>query len=122
MLKEDTKETRGSGSAWSTIEDINLRSEKAAEAHPEVFDDPAHQALVAAVEAVCKGYFAGYSAVYCTARATTRGRPAHTEVKVSRYVLRQRRDSAGFKKDLEAAGAREIVWKHNTESVSVHVW
>ena len=87
-----------------------------------MFDDPLHQQRVADVEAVCKGYFAGYAALYCTARPATRKRPAHTEVKVSRYVLSRGRDSAKFKTDLETAGAREIVWKHNTESVSVHVW
>jgi predicted transcriptional regulator len=122
MLKEDTKETRGSAYAWATIEDINQRAEAAVQRHPEVFEDPGHQARVAAVEAVCKAYFAGYTAIYCTARATTRSRSAHTEVKVARYVLRQVRDSARFKQDLHAAGAGEIVWKHNTESVSVHVW
>ena len=122
MLKEDTKETRGSGWAWATIEDINRRAERAVDQYPHVFDDPLHQARVAAVEALCKGYFASYGAVYCTARPATRKRPAHTEVKVSRYVLSRVRDSAQFKKDLESAGAREIVWKHNTESVSVHVW
>jgi hypothetical protein len=122
MLIEDHKDTYNSQFAFAALEDIDRRSELAVQRHPEVFDDIGHQSSVAEVEAICKKYFAAYGKIYCTARPATRKRPAHTEVKVCRYVLRANRDSNKFKTDLNSTGAKQIVWKHNTESVSIHVW
>ena len=122
MLVEDTKSTAQSGAAYFAIEDIEAKAEAAVTRHPEVFDDSNHQSAVALVEQLAKDFFAGYGAIYSTARAATKKRPAHTEVKVSRYVLRKTRDTDGFKENLEAAGAKQIVWKPKTESVSFHVW
>jgi len=122
MLLEDTKQTTGSQWSYFVIEDINQRAEAAMDQHPEVFEDDTHQVAVETIEQLAKNYFAGYNAIYSTARPATKKRPAHTEVKVSRYILRKSRDSNGFKKLLEAAGAKQIVWKPKTESVSFHVW
>jgi hypothetical protein len=122
MIKEETKETHSVGSGWFAIEDINRRAEAAMDRHPDVFGSFAHQTAVAAVVDCVKDYFASYGAVYETARPATKRRPAHTEVKVQRYVLKSRRDSTAFRKSIESAGGKEMNWKHNTESLSIHVW
>jgi hypothetical protein len=122
MLQEETKETRPSGWALSAIEDINRRAELAEQLHPEVFGSAQHQARVAAVSQIVRDYFAAYNAIYEVSRPATSRRPAHTEVKVTGYVLRRNRDLKRFRSDLEAAGAQQLKWKANTGSLSVHVW
>ena len=122
MLTEDTKETRPSNSSWFAIEDINRRAERAMDLHPDVFGSFAHQESVAQVVELAKNYFSSYATLYETARAATKRRPAHTEVKIYRYVLKGSRDAAAFRAGISAAGGREMTWKHNTESLSIHVW
>jgi hypothetical protein len=122
MLVEQHKDTLGASSGWFAVEDIDRRAALAVERHPEVFDSAAHQQSVRAVVALAKQYFAGYNAIYETARAATALRPANTEVKVSRFAMKTKRNSAQFAADIAAAGGRMIVWKHNTDSVSIHVW
>jgi hypothetical protein len=121
-MKEETLDTQTSNSSWFAIEDINRRAARAMDLHPEVFGSFAHQTAVAAVVDTVKDYFASYGTVYETARPATRNRPAHTEVKVQRYVLKSRRDSTAFRNSIKAAGGREMKWKHHTESLSIHVW
>jgi hypothetical protein len=122
MITEETKETHSAGTSWFAIEDINRRAEHAMNQHPDVFGSYAHQTAVAKVTELVKDYLSGYAVIYETARPATRKRPAHTEVKVMRYVLKSKRDGAAFRKSVEAAGGKEMVWKHNTESLSIHVW
>lgn len=122
MLTEDTKETRPSGASWFAIEDINRRAERAMDLHPDVFGSYAHQQSVAQVVELVKDYFASYGTLYETARPATKKRPAHTEVKIMRYVLKRPRDASAFRAAIAAAGGHEMVWKHNTESLSIHVW
>ncbi len=121
-MKEENKETHSAGAAWFAIEDINRRAEAAMDRHPDVFGSFAHQTAVAKVSELVKDYFASYGTLYETARPATKKRPAHTEVKVMRYVMKSRRDAAAFRAAVEAAGGHEMVWKHNTESLSIHVW
>lgn len=121
-MKEENKDTRPSNSSWFSIEDINARASRAMDLHPDVFGSSAHQTAVTQVVELVKNYFASYGTVYETARPVTKRRPAHTEVKVMRYVLKRERDAAGFRASIAAAGGQEMNWKHNTESLSIHVW
>jgi len=121
-MKEETLDTKTARSGWFAREDINRRAARAMDLHPEVFGSFAHQTAVAAVVDTVKDYFASYGTVYETARPATRNRPAHTEVKVQRYVLKGSRDPAVFRQRIESAGGQEMKWKHHTESLSIHVW
>jgi hypothetical protein len=121
-MKEENKETHSAGSSWFAIEDINRRAAAAMDRHPDVFGSFGHQASVELVVDLVKNYFASYGVVYETARPATKRRPAHTEVKVQRYVLKSRRDITAFRNSIAAAGGKEMNWKHKTESLSIHVW
>lgn len=121
-MKEENKDTQPSNSSWFAIEDINRRAERAMDLHPDVFGSYAHQQSVAQVVELVKDYFASYGTLYETARPATKKRPAHTEVKIMRYVLKRPRDASAFRAAIAAAGGHEMVWKHNTESLSIHVW
>jgi hypothetical protein len=70
-----------------------------------------------------KQYFAGWEAIYQTARGNTRNRSAHTEVKFNRVILNHKRRRADFIAALAAVGvdADSVVCKPATESYSVHV-
>jgi hypothetical protein len=122
MLIKDT-ETQAGQNSWFAVEDINRRAEAAYNAHRDLFEDPAHQARVAAVVAILKNYFAGWQAIYETARGQTRNRSAHTEVKFNRVVLNRSRRRADLIAALAAAGVAAdcVVCKPATESYSVHV-
>jgi N-acyl-L-homoserine lactone synthetase len=122
MLIKDT-ESQASQSAWFVIEDINRRAEAAYDAHVELFTSDVHMARVEAVVGIMRQYFAGWEAIYQTARAKTRVRGAHTEVKFNRVVLNRARRRADFLAALAAVGVDTdcVVCKPATESYSVHV-
>jgi hypothetical protein len=122
MLIKDT-ESQANQNAWFAVEDINRRAEAAYNAHIDLFTSDVHMARVEAVVGIMKQYFAGWEAIYQTARGNTRNRSAHTEVKFNRVILNRKRQRADFLAALAAVGvdADCVVCKPATESYSVHV-
>ena len=122
MLIKDT-ESNTHQNAWFAVEDINARAEAAYLANRDLFDSTAHQLRVDAVVQIMREYFAGWAAIYETARGKTSRRAAHTEVKFNRVVLNRARRRADFLAALAAVGvdADCVVCKPATESYSVHV-
>jgi hypothetical protein len=122
MLIKDT-ESQATQNAWFAVEDINRRAEAAYNAHIDLFTSDVHMARVEAVVGIMKQYFAGWEAIYQTARGNTRNRSAHTEVKFNRVILNRKRQRADFLAALAAVGvdADCVVCKPATESYSVHV-
>ena len=120
MIIKDTETARVS---WFAIEDIDRRSEAAYLQHQALFDSADHQARVAAVVKLTKEYLSGWNAIYETARGATRNRPANTEVKFGRIVFTRKKKREDYVQQLVDLGiAREhIIYKPNTESLSVHV-
>lgn len=122
MLIKDT-ESQANQNAWFAVEDINRRAEAAYDAHVDLFTSDVHMARVEAVVGIMRQYFAGWEAIYQTARGNTRNRSAHTEVKFNRVILNRKRRRADFLAALAAVGvdADCVVCKPATESYSVHV-
>jgi hypothetical protein len=122
MLIKDT-ESQANQNAWFAVEDINRRAEAAYNAHIDLFTSDVHMARVEAVVGIMRQYFAGWEAIYQTARGNTRNRSAHTEVKFNRVILNRKRQRADFLAALAAVGvdADCVVCKPATESYSVHV-
>ena len=126
MLVEKEKETRSAGRySYGALQDIETKAERAVDENPAFFNDPAHIAKVAAVEAICKDYFASIGVMFTTARrpAPRAGRPYSTEVKVQDYVLQHKRDKKKFEDDLKAAGVQIIDPKAGEKiSYSFYIW
>lgn len=122
MLIKDT-ESQANQNAWFVVEDINRRAEAAYDAHVDLFTSDVHMARVEAVVSIMRQYFAGWEAIYQTARGNTRNRSAHTEVKFNRVILNRKRRRADFLAALAAVGVDVdcVVCKPATESYSVHV-
>ena len=122
MIVKDT-ESSTRQPAWFAIEDIDRRAEAAYNAHIDLFTSDVHCARVEAVKSIMREYFAGWAAIYETARGTTRRRTAHTEVKFNRVVMNRKRRREDFLAALAALGidAADVVYKPATESCSVHV-
>ncbi len=122
MLIKDTENSTKQNS-WFAVEDINRRAAHAYNTNRVLFDSIDHQAKVAMVERIGRDYFAGWGAIYSTARAKTRNRAAHTEVKFARVILNRKNKRADFVAALAAIGvdASDIVCKPATESYSIHV-
>ena len=122
MLVKDT-ENNTRQSSWFAVEDINRRAEAAYLTHQELFDSVEHQARVAEVKQILRGFFAGWAAIYETARPKTKRRSAHTEVKFNRVVFSRKHRRADLIAELTALGIStdNIVFKPATESLSVHV-
>lgn len=120
MITKDTEEARNT---WFAVEDINRRAEAAYHQHQDLFEDSDHQDRVAAVVRLTKGYLSGWGAIYETARAKTRNRPANTEVKFSRIVFNRKNKREDFIAQLTEMGIahEQIIYKPNTESLSIHV-
>lgn len=121
LVKETEHSTRQP--AWFAVEDINRRAAAAYRAHIDLFTSDVHIARVEAVKNIMREYFAGWQAIYETARAKTSRREAHTEVKFNRVVLNRKRRREDFLAALAAVGvdAADVVFKPATESYSVHV-
>ena len=122
MLVKDTEATTHQN-AWFAVEDINRRAAAAYKAHVDLFTDATHIARVEAVKRIMREYFAGWAAIYETARAKTSRRDANTEVKFNRIVLNRKNKRNDFLAALAAIGigADDIVFKPASESYSVHV-
>ena len=118
-----TKDTETARNTWFAIEDIDRRSEAAYRQHQALFDSADHQDRVAAVVKLTKAYLSSWNAIYETARAKTRNRPANTEVKFSRIVFTRKNKREDYIAKLVALGIKHehIIYKPNTESLSVHV-
>lgn len=121
LIKETDINTRQP--SWFAVEDINRRAAAAYLRHRDLFDSAEHQQKVAAVEAVLREYFAGWAAIYQTARAGTKRRPAHTEIKFNRVILNRMHKWSSLIQQLSQLGIAtdSIVFKPATESLSVHI-
>ena len=121
IIKDTENSTRQS--AWFAVEDINRRAAAAYNAHIDLFESDVHCARVEAVKSIMREYFAGWAAIYETARAQTARRAAHTEVKFNRVVMNRSRRREDFLAALAAVGipTEDVVYKPATESCSVHV-
>ena len=122
MLIKDT-ETSTQQPSWFAVEDINRRAAAAYNAHIDLFTSDVHCARVEAVKSIMREYFAGWAAIYETARGKTARRAAHTEVKFNRVVMNRKNRREDFLAALAAVGidAADVVYKPATESCSVHV-
>lgn len=122
MLIKDTEDSTRQPS-WFAVEDINRRAAYAYNTHRELFDNVEHQKRVSAVTNIMREYFAGWSAIYETARQQTSRRAAHTEVKFNRVVLNRKNRREDFLAALASVGidSSDVVYKPATESCSVHV-
>lgn len=122
MLIKDT-ETSTQQPSWFAVEDINRRAAAAYNAHIDLFTSDLHCARVEAVKSIMREYFAGWAAIYETARGKTARRAAHTEVKFNRVVLNRKNRREDFLAALATVGidAADVVYKPATESCSVHV-
>jgi len=120
MIIKDTDEARNT---WFAVEDINRRAEAAYRQHQDLFEDAEHQDRVAAVVKLTKDYLSSWNTIYETARAKTRNRAANTEVKFSRIQFNRKTKREDYIAQLVELGiAREhIIYKPNTESLSIHV-
>ena len=122
MLIKDTESSTQQPS-WFAVEDINRRAAAAYNAHIDLFTSDVHCARVEAVKSIMREYFAGWAAIYETARGKTSRRAAHTEVKFNRVVMNRKNRREDFLAALAAVGidAADVVYKPATESCSVHV-
>ena len=123
MLIKDTENAVTAQTAWFAVQDINRRAAHAYNSNRDFFDSADHQTRVSLVEQIMRDYFADWQAIYTTARAATRNRPAHTEVKFNRVMLDRKKTRAQFLAALEAVGVSAdcVVCKPATQSYSVHI-
>jgi hypothetical protein len=122
MLVE--KETKEANSKFFAVADINARAAAAYAANKQLFTSTQHTTKVELVDSILKSIFVGYATAYQTARAATKRRAAHTEVKYYRVVTH----AANKHKQLKAAAVEQLaalgldlVYKPKTDSYSVHV-
>ena len=119
-----TKHTEESTNKFFAITDINQRAKAAYNSNPQFFNSTAHQQRVALVNQILRNMFSSYSVAYQTARAATRNRPAHTEIKFSHVVLYNRTKHLKLRTHAVAQLAKmglQLVYKPSTNSYSVHV-
>ena len=122
MLVE--KETKEANSKFFAVADINARAAAAYAANKQLFTSTQHTTRVELVDSILRSMFIGYTTAYQTARAATKKRAAHTEVKYYRVVTH----STNKHKQLKAAAVEQLaalgldlVYKPKTDSYSVHV-
>ena len=121
MRIEDTGDNMKQPS-WFAIDDINAKAEAAYERHKDFFDSSEHKELVEGVERILRPYAKSWGAIYHTARAQTRKRNAHTEVKFNRVLFdKGARDDAAQALVDAGIAADDIVYKPRSQSISVHV-
>jgi hypothetical protein len=130
-LKEEImyiKVTEESNHTQFAAIDIARRAKHAVAQNPALFGSTDHQSQVAAVEEAGRTYFAGWKAIYATARPSTRKRAAHTEVKFDKVMFRSKNQDAArmqFMTELAAAGVSyntDVIYKPKTNSISVLVF
>lgn len=122
MLVE--KETKEANSKFFAVADIDRRARAAYNSNKQLFTSKQHVTRVELVDSILRSMFAGYAVAYQTARAATKRRAAHTEVKYYRVVTH----TANKHKQLRAAAVEQLaalgldlVYKPKTDSYSVHV-
>lgn len=122
MLVE--KETKEANSKFFAVADIDRRARAAYNSNKQLFTSKQHVTRVELVDSILRSMFAGYATAYQTARAATKRRAAHTEVKYYRVVTH----TANKHKQLRAAAVEQLaalgldlVYKPKTDSYSVHV-
>jgi len=119
-----TKDTQESNCTWFAVQDIDARARAAYNSNKQLFTSKQHTTRVELVDSILKQMFVGYATAYQTARAATKKRAAHTEVKYMRVVTH----SANKHKQLRVAAVEQLaalgldlVYKPKTNSYSVHV-
>jgi hypothetical protein len=119
-----TKDTQESNCTWFAVQDIDARAKAAYNSNKQLFSSKQHTTKVELVDSILRSMFAGYTAAYQTARAATKRRAAHTEVKYHRVV----QYSSNKHKQLRVAAVEQLaalgldlVYKPKTNSYSVHV-
>ena len=119
-----TKHTEESNSKFFAVVDINARAKAAYNANKSLFTSAEHTRKVELVDSILRNMIYAYTSAYQTARAATRRRPAHTEVKYDRVVQystpKHRELKAQAVAQLEEVGL-DLVYKPRTNSYSVHV-
>lgn len=120
-----TKHTNESKCAFFAIADIEARARRAYNDNKQLFNSAEHIAVCERVEAILKSMLADYDSIYHTARASTKQRAAHTEIKVLRAI----QYTASKHTELRAQAVHELamlgldlVYKPRTNSYSVHVF
>jgi hypothetical protein len=119
-----TKDTQEATHKFFAVADIAARSRAAYNSNKQLFQSKQHTTKVELVDSILKQMFVGYTTAYQTARAATKRRAAHTEVKYYRVVTH----STNKHKQLKAAAVEQLaalgldlVYKPRTDSYSVHV-
>jgi hypothetical protein len=119
-----TKHTEESTHKFFAVADIEARARAAYNSNKQLFTSKQHTTRVELVDSILKQMFVGYATAYQTARAATKKRAAHTEVKYMRVVTH----STNKHKQLRAAAVEQLaalgldlVYKPRTNSYSVHV-
>ena len=117
-----TKDTQESKSKFFAVQDIDARSAAAYNTHKSFFDSSTHRSKVQLVEDIVGKLFVGKRAMYCTARANSKG--AYTEVKFDKVDLYpmsvHRKLKAQVLEQLSLLGL-DLIYKPKTNSYSVHV-
>ena len=119
-----TKDTQESTHKCVAVADIDARAKAAYNANKSLFNSVQHKQRVELVDSILRNMIYAYTSAYQTARAATRKRPAHTEVKYDRVVQhstpKHRELKAQAVEQLAALGL-DLVYKPKTNSYSVHV-
>ena len=119
-----TKHTTESKSAFFAVADIEARARKAYRDNRSLFDSAEHKARCDRVEDLLKHMLADYDSIYHTARAKTKRRAAHTEVKVQRAIQHTSSKHTELRTQTVSQLAMmglDLVYKPRTNSYSVHV-
>ena len=119
-----TKDTKEATYKFFAVADIEARARAAYNSNKQLFQSKQHTTRVELVDSILKQMFVGYATAYQTARAATKKRAAHTEVKYMRVVTHSTRKHKQLKaaavEQLAALGL-DLVYKPKTDSYSVHV-
>ena len=119
-----TKDTQEASSKFFAVADINARAAAAYNANKLLFTSKQHTTRVELVDSILRSMFVGYVTAYQTARAATKKRAAHTEVKymrVTTYAAQQHKKLKAAAVEQLAAMGLDLVYKPRTDSYSVHV-
>ena len=118
------KDTQESTSKFFAVADIDARAKAAYNSNKQLFSSKQHTTRVELVDSILRSMFAGYTAAYQTARAATKRKPAHTEVKYDRvvqYSTSKHRELRARAVEQLAELGLDLVYKPRTNSYSVHV-
>lgn len=119
-----TKDTQEATHKFFAVADIDTRARAAYNSNKQLFNSKQHTTRVELVDSILRSMFVGYATAYQTARAATKKRAAHTEVKYYRVVTHSTHKHKQLKAAAIAALAAlglDLVYKPKTDSYSVHV-